>query len=543
MRFQPKTLFCAVALSAAIPAAMAQHGDHAAHGTPTADQIGSENVSFATSCSPSTADNFNRGVALVHSFWFAEAINTFNAVLAEDPECAVAHWGIALSHWGNPFAGQRNSAQLARGQTSVQAALGTGSPDERESTYINAVAELFSNTEPGTQGARTLAYEGAMAALVEQHPDDMEAQIFYALAVNQTASPNDKTYSQQLKAAEILEPLFMQYPDHPGLAHYIIHAYDHPPLAARALNAARRYASLAPDAPHALHMPSHTFTRVGMWQESVDSNLRSAQIARESSTAGEELHALDYQVYAYLQMAQDKKALEVVERARALVSEVDITAIGATQAGAFAIATIPARYALERGDFAAAAALEVVPAETTPHTQAITHFARAVGAARNGQPDAAAQDISMLAELRERARARQDTYWTEQINIQHLAASAWVVFAAGNQQEGIRMMSQAADIEDATDKASVSPGPMAPARELLGTMLLEAGQPADALAALEATLAKEPNRFLTLSAAAQAAEDSGDADKARQYYQQLLTVAASADSERTALEQAREFMR
>lgn len=541
MRFQPKTLLCAVAMSAVIPSAFAQHGDHGSHGTPDADQIGSENVSFVTSCNPSAADDFNRGVALVHSFWFAEAINAFNAVLAEDANCAIAHWGIALSHWGNPFAGQRNSAQLARGQASVQAALSTGSPDQRESAYIDAVAELFSNTEPGTQGARTAAYENAMAAVVERFPDDMEASIFYALAVNQTASPNDKTYSQQLKAAEILEPLFMQHRDHPGLAHYIIHAFDHPPLAARALDAARRYASLAPDAPHALHMPSHTFTRMGLWQESVDTNLRSAQIARESSTAGEELHALDYQAYAYLQMAQDQKALAVVQRALALVSAVDITAVGATQAGAFAIAAIPARYALERGDFAAAAALEIVPAQTTPHTQAITHFARALGAARIGQLDAAAQDINMLAELGERARARQDAYWEEQIDIQHQAASAWVVFAAGNQQEGIRLMSLAADIEDATDKAAVSPGPMAPARELLGIMLLEAGRPADALSALEATLAKEPNRFLTLATAAKAAQAAGDSAKARRFYQQLLVVAANADVQRPALQEAAMF--
>lgn len=539
MNFQQKVLCSVLSVTLVASAAHAQHGDHASHGTPSADQIGSENVSFATSCKPETADNFNRGVALVHSFWFAEAINTFNAVLAEDADCAIAHWGIALSHWGNPFAGQRNAAQLARGQATIASALNTGSPDNREKMYISAVAELFSDTQGSTQGARTVAYEHAMAALVAAYPDDMEASIFYALAVNQTASPTDKTYSQQLKAAGILEPLFMQYPNHPGLAHYIIHAYDHPPLAERALNAARRYASLAPDAPHALHMPSHTFTRVGMWQESVDTNLRSAQIARESSTAGEELHALDYQTYAYLQMAQDQQALAVVQRAQALIEQVDITAVGATQAGAFAIAAIPARYALERGDFAAAARLEVIPAESTPHTQAITHFARALGAARTGQPDVAAQEIAKLAELRELARARQDAYWMEQIDIQHQAASAWASFAAGNQDQGIRLMSAAADIEDATDKAAVSPGPMAPARELLGMMLLEAGRPAEALTALEATLAKEPNRFLTLSAAAQAADAAGDSNKARQYYQQLLSVAATADTERPALQQAR----
>jgi hypothetical protein len=378
MNFQQKVLCSLLSVAVVSGAAHAQHGDHASHGTPSADQIGSENISFATSCKPETADNFNRAVALVYSFWFAEAINTFNAVLAEDADCAIAHWGIALSHWGNPFAGQRNAAQLARGQASIASALNTGSPDNREKMYISAVAELFSDTQGSTQGARTVAYEHAMTALVAAYPDDMEANIFYALAVNQTASPTDKTYSQQLKAAEILEPLFMAYPNHPGLAHYIIHAYDHPPLAERALNAARRYASLAPDAPHALHMPSHTFTRVGMWQESVDTNLRSAQIAR----------------------------------------------------------------------------------------------------------------------------ARQDAYWTEQIDIQHQAASAWASFAAGNQDQGIRLMSAAADIEDATDKAAVSPGPMAPARELLGMMLLAAGRPAEALTALEATLIKEPNRFVTLSAGA-----------------------------------------
>ena len=541
MNIRLKTLSGAIVLAALTQTAAAQHSDHAAHGAPAADQVGSENVSFATTCSADTADEFNRGIALVHSFWFAEAINTFDNVLARDPDCAIAHWGIALSHWGNPFAGQRNAAQLARGQASVQAALDTGATDAREQAYINAVAELFSDTDPGTQSARTVAYENAMASLTVQYPDDMEAQIFYALAVNQNASPTDKTYSQQLKAAQILEPLFMSHPNHPGLAHYIIHAYDHPPLAERALNAARRYASLAPDAPHALHMPSHTFTRVGMWQESVDTNLRSAQVARDNSTAGEELHALDYQTYAYLQMAQDQKALAVVQRAQTLISEVDITAVGATQAGAFAIAAIPARYALERGDFAGAATLDVVPAESTPHTQAITHFARAIGAARSGEPDAATADIAMLAELREKARARQDSYWTEQIDIQHRAASAWVRFAQGDQQEGIRLMSAAADIEDGTDKSAVSPGPIAPARELLGIMLLQAGRPAEALTALEATLVKEPNRFMTLAAAAEAADAAGDTGKARRYYQQLLTVAASADSNRPALQRARAF--
>lgn len=533
--------FCAVSCLALTSTAFAQHADHD-HGIPSADEIGSTSVSFATSCAAATADNFNRGVALVHSFWFPEAISSFNEVLAVDANCAMAHWGIALSHWGNPFAGLRNAPQLARGQEAVALALATGAPTPRESAYITAVAELFSDNQSSTQGARTKAYELAMERLVNEYPDDLEGRIFYALAVNGTASPNDKTYSQQLKAAQILEPLFMEYPAHPGLAHYIIHAYDHPPLAEMALNAATRYASLAPAVPHALHMPSHTFTRVGMWQESIETNQRSADSARENSTAGEELHALDYQAYAYLQMAQDEKALAVVDRARALLDEVDVTAIGATAAGAFAIAAIPARYALERGDFAAAAQLPVIEAESTPHTQAITHFARALGAARSGTLAAAAQDIDMLVQLREALRARADAYWAEQVDIQWQVARAWVAFAEGRREDAISLMTAAAQVEDGTDKAAISPGPLAPAREMLGMMLLEAGRSQEALSAFEATMVKEPNRFLTLFGGARAAEEAGADDKAREYFQQLLDVASAADTDRPELQQARLFL-
>lgn len=521
--------------------AMAQHGDHGHSAGAGPEQIGSENVHFETSCQADTAEDFNRAIALVHSFWFAEAINTFNEVLAEDSNCAIAHWGIALSHWGNPFAGQRNSQQLERGQASVAQARTAGSPTERETAYIDAIAELFADTQAGTQYARTVAYENAMNELSIAYPDDMEAKIFYALAVNQNAQSSDKTYAQQLKAAQILEPLFEENPDHPGLAHYIIHAYDHPPLAERALNAARRYASLAPDAPHALHMPSHTFTRVGMWQDSVDTNLRSAQAARNAGDAGSELHALDYQAYAYLQMGQDQSAAEVVNRAAELTDQVDITAVGATQAGAFAVAAIPARYALEREDYNAAAALEVHPADT-PHTQAMTHFARALGAARGGDTDAAAEDIDMLAMLRDRAAARQDAYWAEQMEIQWQVARAWKTYAENNEDEAIRMLNAAADMEDGTDKSAVSPGPLAPARELLAFMLLDAGHPEQALLEFETTMAKEPNRFLALAGAARAAIATGDDDAAKGYYQRLLDVAESADTDRTALQEARTYL-
>ncbi|HDZ08181.1 hypothetical protein [Pseudohongiella sp.] len=538
MNSQLKSLTAAVFTLTLSSVAAAQHSGQ---NTPDASQVGSANVEFTTSCAESTRDDFNRAIALMHSFWFAEAIDVFNDVLAEDTNCAMAHWGIALSHWGNPFAGQRNAQQLQRGQAAVTLAQQTGSPTPRESLYIDAVAELFADDQPGNQYQRTMAYENAMQTLTTRYPDDREGKIFYALAINQNARASDKTYAQQLKAAGILEPLFEQYPEHPGLAHYIIHAYDHPPLAERALNAAQVYASLAPDAPHALHMPSHTFTRVGMWEESVNTNLRAAQAARNDNDAGSELHALDYLTYAYLQMGRDQAAAGVVERALSLTEQVNITAVGATQAGAFAIAAIPARYALEREDFTAAAGLTVNPADT-PHTQAMTHFARALGAARSGNPDAASTDIDMLRTQKQRAEQNSDAYWTEQIDIQLQVSSAWVTFARGEQEQAIADLRAAALVEDGTDKSAVSPGPLAPARELLGMMLLAAELPELALVEFEATMAKEPNRFLALKGAAQAAHDAGDTEAARGYYRELLTVAATADSDRPALRRARAYL-
>jgi tetratricopeptide (TPR) repeat protein len=519
-----------------VPAvALAQHEHHAA-GSP--DEVGSAYVRFATSCAPSTADTFNRGVALLHSFWFPQAAATFEEVLQADPACAIAHWGIAMSHWGNPFGGLKAPVQIERGKAAIDRAQQTGAPTPRERMYIEAAAALFTSAEPGTQRARVVAHEQAMARLTEAFPDDMEARILYALAVNQTALPSDQTYAQQLKAAGILEPLFADHPNHPGLAHYIIHAYDHPPLAEKALEAARRYASLAPAVPHALHMPSHTFTRVGYWRESIETNRRSAEAARESSTAGEELHALDYMMYAYLQIGQDEEARRVLGTALLLADSADGIAIGATGAGAFAVAAIPARYALERGAWTEAAALPVRPANTL-FTMAMTHFARALGAARSGLPDAAASDVAMLADLRDRLAAVPDAYWAEQVDIQRRVAAAWVTFAEGRRDEGIAQLKAAAEAEDATDKAAISPGPLAPARELLGYMLLEAGQPREALAAFEATIVKEPNRFRGLYGAGRAAEAVGDRDTARRYYEQLLEVVGEGASDRPELRHAR----
>jgi hypothetical protein len=457
----------------------------------------------------------------------------------------MAHWGVALSRWGNPFAGLRSAQQIELGRTAIQKAQATGSPTPRERAYIAAAAELFTNGDAATQRARTLAYEKGMERVVRENPGDMEARIFYALAMNQTALTSDKKYSQQLKAAAILEPLFKEHPKHPGLAHYIIHAYDHPPLAEKALTAARSYASLAPAVPHALHMPSHTFTRVGLWKESIETNRRSAEAARKENATPEELHAMDYQAYAYLQIAKDREARRIADEARTAVARLDANATGVAApgvAGVYAAAAIPARYALERGAWGEAASL-TVRTTTFPYTDAITHFARALGAARSGNPRNAAADIERLAALRDALKSMSDAYWAEQVDIQRQIAIAWVTFAEGDRSRGIELLRAAAAAEDATDKSAVSPGPLAPARELLGYMLLEAGRPADALVEFEATIRKEPNRFRGLYGGARAAEAAGQRARAIALYTQLLQVASEPDDNRPELQHARSFVK
>ena len=521
----------ACALLRPVPA-FAQHEEH---GAMSPDLIGSASVKFQTSCATAVKDDFNKGVALLHSFWFPEAIKAFESILARDPNCAMAHWGIALSNWGNPFGGIKAARVIELTKASIDKAGATGSPTPRERAYIAAVAQLATAADPGSHGARIGAYETAMEKVSRENRADTEARIFYALAVNQTAQPTDKTYAKNLKAAGILEPLFRKMPTHPGLAHYIIHAYDAPPLAAKALDAARTYASLAPAIPHALHMPSHTFTRVGSWKESIETNRRSAEAARKSNGVGEELHALDYQTYAYLQIGQDTSAKAVVDHAN------EVANAATSGANAFAVAAIPARYALERGAWAEAAALTPRPANT-PYTEAITFFARAVGAARSGNPAAAGADIERLAALRDKEKELKDAYWTEQIDIQRRVALAWQTFAMGNKEEGLAQLSAAADAEDLTDKSAVSPGPLAPARELFGYMLLDAGRAKEALVAFEATMKKEPNRFRGIYGGARAAETLGDRAKATVYYKKLLEVAKDADTERPELQHAKKYV-
>jgi tetratricopeptide (TPR) repeat protein len=530
-----------LAAALAFPSVLcAQHEEHAA-GTPT-EKLGT--VNFENSCAPDTRADFNRAVALLHSFEFRPAIEGFDTVLAKDAGCAIAYWGIALSYWGNPFAGAHSPAALAQGLAAVDKGRATGSPTARERGFIAAAGALFDGYETAPQRERILAYERGMAEVARANPRDIEAQIFYALAVNQTALPADHTYAAQLRAVGILEPLYAEHPDHPGLAHYIIHAYDHPPLAARALAAARRYASIAPSAPHALHMPSHTFTRVGSWAESAATNRLSEQSAVRNNVATEALHAMDYQTYAYLQMAQDRAARQVLDRLPPVAALFDSTATagGAAppMAGFYALAAIPARYALERGAWQDAAALEV-PSGGPPFTIAIAHFARALGAARSGRAASASADVAALAALRDRLKG-QDDYWAEQVDIQWRAAGAWVAFAEGRHAEGLAAMSAAADIEDATDKAAVTPGPLAPARELLGEMQLEAGDAPAALRAFEASMAKEPGRFRGAFGAARAAEAAGDAASARKHYARALEIANEADTVRPEIERARRYL-
>jgi hypothetical protein len=531
-----------VAASILVAAQAAQQPQHE-HGTP-AGRLGT--VHFDTSCAPAVQKEFDRGVALLHSFWFTAAIQSFDNVLKGDPQCVMAHWGIAMSWWGNPFGGFRSPASLKSGLAATDAAKASGAGTEREKAYVAAVDILFRDSPTVDQRTRTLGYEKAMEALAARYPDDVEARIFYALALDQTALPSDKTYANQLKAAGILEQEFKRQPEHPGLAHYIIHSFDVPPLAPRALDAARRYSKIAPDAAHALHMPSHTFTRVGLWDESIKANEASAAAARTDNAVAEELHARDYQMYAYLQTAQDTAARKTLEAITPLADRIPAT--GAANAapptaGYYALAAIPARYALERGAWSEAAKLTPRPSPFA-FADAVTHFARALGAARSGDPAAARQDIDRLTALHETLTKAKDTYWAEQVEIQRRGATAWVTLAEGREAEAVALMRQAADMEDATEKAPVTPGPIKPARELLGEMLLQLKQPGVALTAFETTLTKEPNRFRALYGAAQAATDAGQKVKGGNYYARLLKICPKADRPgRKELDQARHAAR
>jgi hypothetical protein len=519
-------LIAAILLILAASHSMAQEHQHGA-----GEKLGA--VHFATSCNDVAQKDINRAVALLHSFEFSRAIEGFNAVLGEDSTCAIAYWGIALSDWSNPFApGQKDKGQLQLGRQSAERGQELGAKTERERAYLAAVGKLYGDFESTPQQVRLLAYRDAMGDVATKYPQDHEAQIFYALALAVAEDPGDKTYADRLKAGTILETLFEQEPMHPGLAHYIIHAYDVPALAGRALVAARRYAEIAPDAPHALHMPSHTFTRLGYWQESIDSNVAAAAAAHRQGQTAEELHASDYETYAFLQTAQDEAAARIVNSLPQIASRFDPKAVligaGPPAAGYFALAAIPARYALERQDWQQAERLAL--RETPfPYTDAMTWFARGLGAARLGHAAAANEAAAGLKRIQERLLKANELYWARQVEIQALAVAAWSALAAGEKEEALRQMESAAQFEDGTEKSAVTPGPLSPARELLGEMLLEVNEPAKALEQFEGTLQKEPRRFRSLYGAAHAAQLSGRHDTSQSYFRELLRVCAHSD--------------
>lgn len=502
-------------------------------GQPADNKLGT--VHFETSCKPEAQKLFDRGMLYQHSFWYRASQKTFEDVLKADPECAIAYWGIALSLLWNPHSAPAVQ-NLADGSAALAKAKSVGAKTERERDYLAALGAMYADYDKVDHRTRLLAYAKAMEQLAARYPNDDEAQIHYALALNTSASPADKTYASQLKGAAILEQIAKRQPQHPGVAHYLIHLYDYPPIADKGIEAARRYAKIAPAAPHALHMPSHIFTRVGYWQESIDSNLASGRTAKEAGDFHEQLHAMDYLVYAYLQLGQDKKAWDVVDAMNSVAGFTE-----SALPGPYARAISPARYVVERGDWKAAAALEVRPSPL-PQVQAITYFVRAVGAARSGDSAVAKVDITKLTEMQDKLVQAKDAYWAGQVDIQRQIATAWVLYAEGKRDEALLAMSAAADAEDKTEKHPVTPGVPKPAREFYAGMLLESGMPKEALAAFEATLKKEPNRLDAYVGAARAAEKAGDLAKAREYYGKVVAIAGDADKTRADVNDARVFL-
>jgi hypothetical protein len=496
----------AVALSTSSPT-VAQDGVN--------QQLG--NVHFETSCNEVAQRRFDRAMRYQHSFWYNAAQELFEETAKADPECGMAYWGVALSLLANPH-GPIPQPNLAPGLAAIQKAKAVGAKTEREGDYIDALTLMYVDYDKLTHIQRIRSYLIAMEKLATKYPNDDEAQIFYAITLNTSASPNDKTYAQQLKGAAILEPIWKRQPQHPGIAHYLIHLYDYPAIADRGLPAATLYAKIAPAAPHAQHMPSHIFTRVGYWQDSISSNSASVQAGFAAKEWTEQFHGRDYMVYAYLQLARDDDASRVIN---------DIVTAAppapAARAAFFALASSPARYVIERGDWAGASQLKVTEC-AFGEAMAQTYFARALGAARTGNVGQANADIAKLAELREKLRSEKNNYWVEQVDIQWQVASAWLLDAEGKTEEALKAMSASADAEDKTEKAPVTPGPLAPARELYGQMLLKNGKAKEALAAFEATKAKEPNRFNGFLGAAEAADKLGDKALAKANYQKLLAM-------------------
>lgn len=483
------------------------------------DKLGS--VSFAVSCAPTSQPQFERAVAMLHSFWFEQADKAFADIARADSTCALAYWGRAMTMMGNPMTRQSPPPERLKAalELATRARDLAGRATHREQMYADAALAFYRDYPASDHLSRMKLQEAAFNALRAAHPEDMEATIFYARTLVANASPADQTFAQQIAAADLMQPLFDKYPNHPGLAHYLIHAYDAPPIANRGARAAQAYAGIAPDAPHALHMPSHIFTRLGYWDESIESNQRSARAEPDSNGA---VHPMDYMVYAYLQQGRQQDARRVVERA---VQNPDRFYGGVL---GYNFAAMPARYALEREAWSDAAVLKL-PVNASPNVRAITHFARAIGAARSGSPATSQVDVDSLASLKSQLERANDAYWPTIVEAQRLAASAWVAFANKDMETAVRLAAAAAALEETVEKHPVTPGPILPARELHGDMLVELGRFAEALAAYEKTLVREPRRLRALHGAVRAAEKAGNASVADKRRAELRTLISKAD--------------
>jgi len=506
-------------------------------------------VNFPISCSSTAQAQFNRAVAMLHSFFYPETIKVFSTLAQQEPTCAMAYWGIAISQRPNPLVGPFPGDVLKAGWEAIEKARAAPQKTDRERDWIEALAAFFENYESVPQQRRTASYEAAMARLHARYPNDAEAAIFYALALNEAADPTDKSYAKPLMAAAILEKLEAQHPNHPGIPHYIIHSYDYPELAARGVIAANRCAQLAPSAPHALHMPSHVYSTLGMWDEVIGSDLAAdetaiAYTARVNPPAAANpaanparYHSLDFLTNAYLQTARDRQAKRILDIRNSMTE----FPAGFRYSGHTAYAAIPVRYAFERGAWAEAASLGI-PKTPFAQAEAIVWFGRAVGAARSGDVAAARQALDQLRRLRETLVKAHDDYWSGQVEIQEKAAAAWVGLRERRKATAIGLMRQAADLEDKSGKHVAMENRLSPMRELLGELLLAADEPRQALVEFEASLRNNPNRYRSFAGAAKAAQRLGHREQAKTYYEKLIALASNADTERADLVTAKQFL-
>ena len=501
-------------------------------------------VDFPISCSNDVQTQFNKGLALLHNMMYLQSEKEFNAVVKHDPTCAMGYWGIAMTLF-HPLWAPPNSDEVKRGWEAIQKAVALMPPTKREMSYIRAVTAFYKDWNAMDHRTHISAWEKLQEKVFKENPEDIDAGALYALAHLATASKGDKTFSHQKKAGAIIDNLRAKAPYHPGIFHYTIHAYDNPLLANRALEAAKEYDKVAPDAPHAQHMPSHIFVRLGLWTLTSEWNIRSAAAAKKQSKQGElslhYIHAMDYLIYAYLQQAQDKKSQDV------LVAVNKVERYQDSFVSAYGIAAVQARYFLELREWENAAKLKIrthstFPWDKYPWYEAITYFARGLGAARSNDIDKAQDSIRTLDTFYEHTKKAGQDYWAVIVDSQRKSVAAWTAYSAGKTDKALQLMKTAADIEDSVDKHPVTPGAVLPARELLGDMLVLLGKYDEAIDAYEATLLVSPNRFNSLYGAGYAAQNAGDFKKAKFYYEKLIALTSGIDSDRSCLKIVKEFL-